>query len=90
MAGLNQILDLVRELSPDELRQLRDAVDDRLAWDGMTEDEREDAFERDLLRRGIISRIPDRSKATPEDQRPPLIEILSGEPVSETIIRERR
>lgn len=80
---------LLEGLSVDELRRLRSAVDERLAWDEMSEQEKEDAFERMLLQKGVISRIPDRSASTPEDQRPAPI-VVEGEPVSETIIRERR
>lgn len=89
MAQLEQMLDDILQLTPDELRQLRQAVDERLAWDRMSDAEREDAFVRDLLRKGVISQIPDRSKATPADQRPAPI-VIEGEPLSEQLIRERR
>lgn len=49
----------------------------------MTEDE----FEEELLRRGMLERLPQRRE--PDYQRPAPITI-QGKPLSETIIEERR
>jgi len=53
-----------------------------------TED-REDEFERQLLAKGVISHIPTRDETDEEFDEFEPIEV-SGEPLSETIIRERR
>lgn len=46
-----------------------------------------EAFHRRLLEEGVISRLPDPSQDTDDDDEPVTI---AGEPLSETVIRERR
>jgi len=49
----------------------------------------EEAFKRDLLASGLVGRFPATSDlGTDEDDDAPVV--VSGEPVSETILRERR
>jgi len=50
---------------------------------------REDEFERQLLAKGVISHIPTRDETDEEFDKFEPIEV-TGEPLSETIIRERR
>jgi len=49
---------------------------------------REDEFERQLLAKGVISHIPTRDETDEEFDKFEAIEV-AGEPLSETIIRER-
>jgi len=83
---LERILEEVKMLTPEEQRRLRDTVDRLLtSVSTITEDE----FEQRLLAKGIISRIPPRiTDPTPYRNRK-LIEV-SGKPLSESIIQERR
>jgi hypothetical protein len=53
-----------------------------------TED-REDEFERQLLAKGVITKIPTRDETDEEFDKFDPSEV-AGEPLSETIIRERR
>lgn len=52
-------------------------------------EDREDEFERQLLAKGVISHIPSRDETDDEFDRFEPIEV-GGEPLSETIVRERR
>lgn len=86
-ANLDRLFEEVRALTPDEQRSLRNMVDELLAAGApqMTEDE----FERHLLEKGIISRIPPRIRdASFYANRKPIE--VEGKPVSEIIIEERR
>lgn len=71
-----------------EIRELRERIDKILARPQMTEDE----FDRHLLAKGFITRIPpklsDEEIANIREFKP--IEILDGKQVSETLIEERR
>lgn len=86
-ANLDQVLEQVKSLSFDEQKQLREMLDELLAKSGalMTEEE----FERRLLEKGVISRIPPRvrDEAFYQNRKPVDVE---GKPVSEIIIEERR
>lgn len=84
MSSVAQILEDIEALPEDEQRQLHDALGQRLNPPQMTEEEFADM----LARKGIIRRS-DRSKATPPDQRVKPVPI-KGEPLSETVIKERR
>ena len=88
MNTIQEVLEEIDEYTPDELRTLQAAINDRLER-VVSESERERQFEEDLLRRGVISSIPDQTKATPSAQRPAPI-VVEGPPVSETIVNERR
>jgi hypothetical protein len=86
-ANLDRVIEEVKALTPDEQKQLREMLDALMAKSAppMTEDE----FERRLLEKGIISRIPPPiTDLTPYRDRK-LIEV-KGKPLSETIIEERR
>jgi hypothetical protein len=83
-ANLARVLEEVKALTPDEQRQVREMLDDLLA-PPMTEEE----FERRLLEKGVISRIPPPiTDLTPYRNRK-RIEV-KGKPLSEMIIEERR
>jgi hypothetical protein len=105
----NQLLNGIEALPPEQLRQLRQRIDRKLAEPSkplvspsakkarlpkaaaakkkpLTRDE----FNRRLMAAGLITRLPnpalDIDDDDPEDQ--PIA--IEGEPLSETIIRERR
>ncbi len=82
-ANLEAIKQEVLKLAPEDLRQLREAIDAQLEQTKppMTEDE----FEEMLEKRGIITRAKNRNMVS--EFRP--VEV-KGKPVSETIIEERR
>jgi hypothetical protein len=85
-ANLDQVIEEVKALTPDEQRKLRELLDRLLApAPQMTEEE----FERHLLAKGIISEIPPRTVDHIFEQNRKPIEV-KGKPVSETIIEERR
>ena len=105
-ADFNHLLDTIKALPPEQARQLRQQLDKQLAppkkstrpvsakppkaapakKKPMTRDE----FNQHLLSIGLISHLPDPAldidDDDPEDQ--PIV--IEGEPLSETIIRERR
>ena len=86
--NVEKVISEVQSLSNEELRELRERIDKILASPKMTEEE----FDRHLLAKGIISKIPpklsDEEIAKIREFKP--IEILDGKPVSETLIEERR
>jgi len=89
MATLEQIIDEARALSPGEKQKLRQALDRELGPVGQTDlDSREAAFVNGLRQKGLIAEVPLR---LPDDERRrnyKRIEV-KGEPLSETIVRER-
>ena len=91
---LERAVEVVRALTPAEQQQLRKLMD---SWQtpqlGETSREQERRFAEHLLAKGMITHIPERCQAgyVPKDEdarHPPIV--LDGEPLSETIIRERR
>jgi len=81
---LGDLLKEVTSLTPEERRQLRDAIDVSLS-DSTVEDE----VERALLDVGLLGELrpaPDRSSAYRECE--PIV--IQGRPMSETIIEDRR
>jgi hypothetical protein len=83
-AALTQILDAIKRLDPDELRQVQQAVQERLAT-GRNSPE-EERFHQALLASGLVKEIKP-PRTTPSGKRR-LIQ-AQGKPVSETIIEER-
>ncbi len=85
---VDKIIEEVRQLPPEEQRQVREKVN-AIVPSSPTEDELEEAFERELAAEGFISqakpRITDFSPY--RDYKP--VE-ASGQPISEMIIEERR
>jgi|SRR5208337_908667 len=92
----SHILGCVSALSPDQMRQLRRELDSMLALSAvhgeppLTEGELADQeAQRRLLAAGVISEIkPSRRVSTGTERFTPIS--IEGEPLSETIIRERR
>lgn len=84
-ATLDQVISQLDALKPEELQRLEDAVRERLR--PASEEEKEAAFDRALLAAGLITHIP--PPRDPSKAGRPTFEV-QGEPLSETIIRERR
>ena len=91
----SDVLTEIRKLDLDEAREvaerLADYLREREHEANATEETeaREDEFERQLLAKGVISHIPTRDETDQEFDKFEPIEV-AGEPLSETIIRERR
>jgi len=87
-ATLSKILEEVRMLPPKEQRQLRSQLD-AIVPSTPTTDELEDEFEHELMAEGILGEV----KPLPDDDlefhayRPVTV---TGKPISEPIIEERR
>ncbi len=80
-------VELVKALTAAEQRQLRDLLDEWLAppQNQLTEDE----LAQELLREGILDHVPPPiTDLKPYQNRQPVD--IQGEPLSETIIKERR
>jgi len=86
-ANLNRVLEEIRGLTPEELQQVRAALDKEATATKpkITEEE----FQQHLLAKGIITSIPKRRLTAEEFRKRKPIEV-KGKPVSETIIEERR
>lgn len=84
-ATLDQVISQLDTLKTEELRQLEGVLRERLK--PMSEEEKEAAFDQALLAAGLITHIP--PPRDPSKAERPRIEV-QGEPLSETIIRERR
>lgn len=86
-SNLDRIVEEVRALTPDEQRTLREMLE---AFVAPVQPEVSEAdFEKRLLERGIISRIPPRIRDAEFYANRKPIEV-EGKPVSEIIIEERR
>jgi len=92
----HHLLDSVATLSPQQIRQLRQELDSKLATSTADQSQalsEEEAADQELQRRlceaGVLREIrPARRVATGTDQFQPIP--IDGEALSETIIRERR
>jgi hypothetical protein len=92
----SRILDSVNTLSPEQMRQLRDELDSKLAvstavgqLDLTPEELAEQELQRRLVAAGVLSEVKPPPRFLPERERFSPVAI-KGEPLSETIIRERR
>lgn len=88
-ADFHHLLSQIRALPPGQMRQLRRQLDQMpepapSARKPMTRDE----FHRHLIEIGLMSQLPDTAADfdVPDDEPIP----IKGEPLSETVIRERR
>lgn len=89
-AILEKVLEQVKALTPDEQREVREAIDKLLAQPPSQKPmTKEDELDQELLKEGLLSRIPPPiTDLTPYRNRKPVQ--VKGKPVSETIIEERR
>ena len=87
-ATLEQVEAQVKSLTAEEQRQLRERMD---SWQTPTLEattpEQERRFAQHLLAIGMLDHMPE---GHPEDYVSPPPIVVHGEPVSETVIRERR
>ena len=83
-ATLEQVISQLDALKPGELQQLEDAVRERRV--ATQEAQERETFHQALLAAGLVKRIAKRTE--PDTAERHLIDV-QGEPVSETIIRER-
>ena len=88
MMTTQEIIKTVKSLPLDEQEKVFDALQGSLRRETKTTIS-EDEVERILFERGIIGNIPNRADYTDEDDDFEPIEV-SGKPVSETIVEERR
>lgn len=84
-ATLNRVLEDIKTLDPEEIRQVQHALESQLA--PTKADDAGEGFQQAMLDAGLISEIkrPDRSQ-----QRERRLVPIQGKPLSETIIEERR
>lgn len=87
MSTLERLLEEIRSLTPAELAKVRELLDSLPPAPAVPPSREE--YEKYLLAKGIISHIPTRQPPSPEREAFKPIEV-EGEPLSETIIRERR
>ncbi|HUG91618.1 MAG TPA: hypothetical protein VML55_12330 [Planctomycetaceae bacterium] len=87
--SVEQLVEAVKTLSAAERLRLREALDRLLLLDSSSAATDEDAFERELADAGLLSEVkPPISDPAPFRNRPPVP--IRGEPLSRTVIEERR
>jgi hypothetical protein len=88
MSTLEKILEEIKSLTPEEQAKVRELLD-KLPLQTNAPPSREE-YEKYLLAKGVISHIPTRTGERPEELKDFKPIEVEGEPLSETIIRERR
>jgi hypothetical protein len=88
MSTLEKILEEIKSLAPEEQAKVRELLDSLQTSPTGTPSREE--YEKYLLAKGVISHIPTRTGKRPEELRDFKPIEVEGEPLSETIIRERR
>lgn len=83
-----EVLNQIEKLPLEEKRRIMEKLEELINLEASDLDSQEKDFAQDLLRKGIISEIPLRLPDEDIRQNFKRIEI-KGEPVSETIIKER-
>jgi hypothetical protein len=84
---LRRMLDEVKRLTPDEQRQLREAIDRLLL--SSSEPPTEEQFEQELIEAGILDTVPPPAGAGKPFPTEKPVEV-KGKPLSETIVEDRR
>jgi hypothetical protein len=84
---LDKIIEEVRALPPEEQRQLREKLNEIIP--SPTNEELEDALERELVAEGVLGEVKPLPNDDPEFYAYKPVTV-TGKPVSETIIEERR
>jgi hypothetical protein len=84
---LRKLLDNVRRLTPDEQRQLREALDRLLA--SPSAPPTEEQFEQELVDSGILNDVPASASAGQSSPGWKPVDV-KGKPLSETIVEDRR
>jgi hypothetical protein len=90
-----EVLGQIRQMSLNDIREVAEQLTEylrdkeRTALATQEAEAREDEFERYLLAKGVINQIPSRDETDEDfDTFEPIK--IDGEPLSETVIRERR
>lgn len=84
----DQVAEDVRALTSEEQRRLRDLLDGWIGCARMSEEEKQAELDRRLMAKGLLQRVPPQiADLTPYRDWEPID--IQGEPLSETIIRER-
>ncbi len=84
-----EVLEEIRKMPLSERRRLRDELDNDLSEAESNGDSKEPGFIESMKRKGLITQMPTR-KPDPEWRRNFKRVNVTGEPISQTIIRERR
>jgi len=85
-----EVIDEIRKMPLSERRQVRDELRDELALPEVAGlSEKEQRFIKSMMKKGSISKLPRRLPESLERRTFKPITV-TGEPISETIIRERR
>ena len=84
-SSLAHVIEMIEELGIEELKQAQRAIEERLASDEKAA--KMERFHAALIASGMVKEIK-RPSARPAWEGPPIT--IEGEPLSETIIRERR
>jgi hypothetical protein len=84
-AEVNRALEILQELSVEELRQVRSVLEERLQQESAAT--AQEAFHQALVAAGLVKQIKAGPRRVREER--PLVPI-QGKPLSETIIEERR
>lgn len=87
-ATLEKVLETVKSLRPEEQIKVREMLDEILP--SKKNPPTREEYEKYLLAKGVISHIPTRTGKRPEELKDFKPIEVEGEPLSETIIRERR
>ncbi len=87
-AQLEKVLEEVKSLAPEDQVKVRELLDSLLPPKKNPPSREE--YEQYLLAKGVISHIPTRTGKRPEELKDFKPIEVEGEPLSETIIRERR
>ena len=86
---VDRLAEEISTLGPDEQRHLRELLDGWLTCRDLPVEEKERELRRRLLANGVLTRIPPPgTDLAPYRERKPIE--IEGEPLSQTIIRERR
>ncbi|MGH9902871.1 MAG: hypothetical protein ACRD68_13770 [Pyrinomonadaceae bacterium] len=88
MSTLEKILEGIKSLTPAEQARVRELLDS--LQPSQKDPPSREEYEKYLLAKGVISHIPTRTGKRPEELKDFKPIEVEGEPLSETIIRERR
>ena len=103
-SDFNQLMSSIKGLSPDQMRLLRQRLDNELAQPKLPAAQgpghakpgrskrplTEAEFQHHLLSMGLLTSLPDPTLDIDDDDPDDVPVAIKGEPLSETIIRERR
>lgn len=86
--AVDRIVQQILALSPEEQEQVRQRIGQPPAAGALTDEEKRKRLFEELYAEGLIDKIPSRSRRLAALNHPPVK--ITGKPLSETIIEERR